>query len=146
MREEWSFLVTKLLSQFSLKNKRFIDIGCGDGIQCFTAYQLGATYIVGIDNNLQILHQCQQYKKYPIIFQYGNLNDNIEEQFDFIIINLPQPILDELLWNGLDKNLNNNSILLFSYPKGATLNLEKYRIIDCIRGEYYNAYAIKEDK
>lgn len=145
MREEWSILVTDLLKRFNLQNKSFIDIGCGDGIQCFTAYQLGASYIVGIDNNFKQLYLCkQQFNNYSIKFQYGNLNNNINEQFDFIVINLPQPILDELLWMGINKNLNNNTILLFSYPKEATLNLEKYQIINYIEGQNYNAYALKE--
>lgn len=146
MREEWSVLVTKLLKRFNLQNKSFIDIGCGDGIQCITAYQLGASYIVGIDNDFKQLHLCkQQFSNYPMKFYYGNLNNSINEKFDYIVINLPQPILDELLWTGLEKNMNNNSILLFSYPSGATLNLNKYYIMDCISGDQYNAYAIKEE-
>ena len=146
MREEWSILVTDLLKQFNLQNKSFIDIGCGDGIQCFIAYQLGASYIVGIDNSFKALHQCQQYKDYPIKFQYGNLNDNINEQFDFIIINLPQLILDELLWKGLDRNLKDDTILLLSYPSGASFNNDKYKTVNCIKGIGYNAYALKENK
>src|ERR1700730_3340025 len=37
---------------FDLKGKRVLDIGCRDGAQSFAAEQLGASEVIGIDNDL----------------------------------------------------------------------------------------------
>lgn len=40
------------LQGIALKNKRFLDIGCRDGLFCFEAEKAGAREIIGIDNDL----------------------------------------------------------------------------------------------
>jgi 2-polyprenyl-3-methyl-5-hydroxy-6-metoxy-1,4-benzoquinol methylase len=45
-------LVIKHLKTLNLKGKRVLDIGCRDGLFSFTAEQMGAEEVIGIDNDL----------------------------------------------------------------------------------------------
>jgi SAM-dependent methyltransferase len=42
------------LRSIDLKNKRVLDIGCRDGLFCFEAEKLGASEVIGIDNDLSL--------------------------------------------------------------------------------------------
>jgi SAM-dependent methyltransferase len=42
------------LNQLALRGKRVLDIGCRDGLFCFEAERLGASQIVGIDNDISL--------------------------------------------------------------------------------------------
>ena len=45
-------LCMKYLKSLDLKGKRVLDIGCRDGLFSFAAEAMGATEVVGIDNDL----------------------------------------------------------------------------------------------
>lgn len=44
----------RALRSIDLKNKRVLDIGCRDGLFCFEAEKLGASEVIGIDNDLSL--------------------------------------------------------------------------------------------
>lgn len=44
--------VTRALEQLSIKGKRVLDIGCRDGLFSLQAESMGATEVIGIDNDL----------------------------------------------------------------------------------------------
>jgi SAM-dependent methyltransferase len=45
-------LVLEALRRMDLRGKRVLDVGCRDGLFCFEAERLGASEVVGIDNDL----------------------------------------------------------------------------------------------
>lgn len=47
-------LVAQILHRTSLRGKRVLDVGCRDGLFCFLAERLGASEVVGIDNDLSV--------------------------------------------------------------------------------------------
>lgn len=46
-----------------LKNKTFIDIGCGSGLYSLAAYQLGASRIISFDADKDSVHCCEYLKQ-----------------------------------------------------------------------------------
>lgn len=47
-------LCMKYLQSLNLKGKRVLDIGCRDGLYAFAAEKLGASEVIGIDNDLSV--------------------------------------------------------------------------------------------
>jgi SAM-dependent methyltransferase len=50
--DEYVKHITNVMKRFDFKGKRVLDIGCRDGAQSFMAEQLGASEVIGIDNDL----------------------------------------------------------------------------------------------
>ena len=46
--------IHQLLQSLDLKGRRFLDIGCRDGLFSFEAEKLGASEVIGIDNDLSL--------------------------------------------------------------------------------------------
>ena len=47
-------VVLRSLRSLDLRGKRVLDIGCRDGLFCFEAEKMGASEIIGIDNDLSV--------------------------------------------------------------------------------------------
>jgi predicted RNA methylase len=50
--DEFVDRVVAVMKLFDFKGKRVLDIGCRDGALSFAAEQLGATEVIGVDNDL----------------------------------------------------------------------------------------------
>lgn len=79
-------IIPKLLSKN--KNLKFLEIGCGSGIQLQTALEAGIKKenIIGADVNVNAVNSC---KKLGFICMKSNLFSNINNLFDLIIFNPP---------------------------------------------------------
>ena len=90
---EDSFLLADNLLR--MKNKSFLDVGCGSGIQSISAASKGASTITLIDVNQIALQNAQQnLKKYfpaiPVKSIQSNLFEKMKkEKFDVIAFNPP---------------------------------------------------------
>lgn len=89
-------LSTKILLDFikplDLKNKTFLELGCGSGIISLFASKKGATVLASDINEtaLNFLDENAKENKLSITTMYSNLFDSIENiVFNYIIINPP---------------------------------------------------------
>lgn len=88
-------LSTKILlnyiNSFHLKNKTFLELGCGSGVISLLAAKKGAIVTATDINNiaLEYLKKNAADNKLHISIQNSDLFDNVIQNFDFIIINPP---------------------------------------------------------
>jgi len=87
-----SDILKKIIPEMSKKNKnknlKFLEIGCGSGIQLQTAMEAGVKKenILGADINDNAVKHC---KKLGFNSVYSNLFQNIKGNYDLIIFNPP---------------------------------------------------------
>jgi SAM-dependent methyltransferase len=81
--DEYVNRVIAVMKRFDFKGKRVLDIGCRDGAQSFAAEQLGASEVVGIDNDLSngLVEFLIPFKQSRVKAYQCNLNDLSREQF-----------------------------------------------------------------
>jgi len=89
-------LSTKILldfiSKLNLKDKTFLELGCGSGIISLFASKKGAIVTASDINKtaLEYLEKASEENKLEVECVYSNLFENLEEKhFDYIIINPP---------------------------------------------------------
>jgi 2-polyprenyl-3-methyl-5-hydroxy-6-metoxy-1,4-benzoquinol methylase len=88
--DEYVNRVIAVMKRFDFKGKRVLDIGCRDGAQSFAAEQLGASEVVGIDNDLSngLTDFLIPFKRSKVKAYQRNLNDLSREQsgeFDLVV-------------------------------------------------------------
>lgn len=91
-------LVCKAMFDMDLKNKTVLDMGCGTGILAILSKKLGATKIVGIDNDAwsveNSLENCAANNAKDIQIKLGDAQTlNAYSVFDIITANINKNIL-----------------------------------------------------
>jgi SAM-dependent methyltransferase len=81
--DEYVNRVITAMRSFDFKGKRVLDIGCRDGAQSFAAEQLGASEVIGIDNDLSdgLTNFLIPFKGSKVKALECNLNDLSRQQF-----------------------------------------------------------------
>jgi len=82
---EDSYLLEKIVKKYA-KNKSFLDIGAGSGIQSKAALESGAKSILAVDINPEAV---QIIKNKDIKVKLSNLFSNVKGKFDLIAFNPP---------------------------------------------------------
>lgn len=88
---EDSFLLKRAVEKFS-REKKFLDIGAGSGIQAITAKKAGALSITAVDINREVI---EHLRKAGIRAIKSDLFEKIKERFDLIAFNPPYLPFDE---------------------------------------------------
>jgi SAM-dependent methyltransferase len=88
--DEYVNRVITVMKRFDFKRKRVLDIGCRDGAQSFAAEQLGASEIIGIDNDLSdgLTDFLIPFKDSKVRAFQCNVNDLSRQQvgeFDIVV-------------------------------------------------------------
>ncbi len=82
---EDSFMLEKAVRKFS-KNKSFLDMGAGSGIQAKSALEAGASSVLAADINEKVV---EKLKEQGINAIKSDLFSNIKTKFDIITFNPP---------------------------------------------------------
>lgn len=82
---EDSYLLEKYVKKYS-KNKSFLDMGSGSGIQIKSALSAGASYVLASDINQEVINKLKSENFNAI---QSDLFKNIKEKFDIIAFNPP---------------------------------------------------------
>lgn len=112
-------LCVSLIEKYLQPCGRFLDIGCGSGILMLAAAKLGASFVVGVDNDaLATGITCKNMvlngfdsERYQAIT--GHLAHDVSGVFDFAAANILAPVIKELLPD-LPKKLKKGGIAVFS--------------------------------
>ncbi|MDP1695568.1 MAG: DUF2431 domain-containing protein [archaeon] len=83
--DEDSYLLEKYVKKYS-KNKSFLDMGSGSGIQAKAAISAGASSVLASDINKEAV---ENLKSQGINAIHSNLFKNIKSKFDIIAFNPP---------------------------------------------------------
>ena len=88
-----SDILSKELSKLLKKNPilKFLEMGCGSGINLATAKSVGVKNITGVDINKKAVEQC---KKLGFDCMASDLFENVKGKFDVIAFNPPYLPLD----------------------------------------------------
>lgn len=93
----------------TLRGKSFLDVGCNAGFFCEAAFRAGASQVIGIDQNEEIISSAQN--RYPhISFQATDWHNLPETLFDVVILLSAlhyaddQEALIDLLMQRVEKN------------------------------------------
>lgn len=112
-------LCVSLIEKYLQPGDRFLDIGCGSGILMLAAAKLGASFVVGVDNDaLATGITCENmrlngfdHERYQAVT--GHLAHDVSGVFDFAAANILAPVIKELLPD-LPKKLKKGGIAVFS--------------------------------
>lgn len=92
-----TWLMTKSLFEFDLKDKSVLDMGCGTGILAIAAKKRGARQVVGIDiDEWSITNSIENEEMNEvdgILWIQGNVNEIPKTEFDFIFANINKNVL-----------------------------------------------------
>ena len=97
----------------------FLDVGTGSGILMLAAAKMGATRLVGVDNDDIAVQVGQENMRLNRIdpgtyqFRSGHLAESIKQRFDFITANILFDVVMELI-DTIHNNLTRNGILVCS--------------------------------
>jgi SAM-dependent methyltransferase len=108
--------INEILKQANLKpNKKFIDLGCGDGRVVQQAVQLYKVKGTGIDINPIVLLKAKFIAKIKKIsninYKRGNIFKTNLNEYDYIYLFLMPKLINELE-NKLNNALKNNSTII----------------------------------
>jgi len=109
---EDSLLLKNYLENMRLKDKKFLDMGTGSGIQALTAAEKGAE-VTAVDINPEAVDYTEkraEEKGLSVNVFCSDLFRDVEQKFDVIVFNPPylkgeEGIGDEEIWRGGDKGL-----------------------------------------
>ncbi|CCD63294.1 Methyltransferase domain-containing protein [Caenorhabditis elegans] len=62
------------LLKYNLKDKKVLDIGCGNGLNSTTFLQWGARKVVGFDNSQEMIENCKNLHKSSEQSSFHHLN------------------------------------------------------------------------
>lgn len=86
-----SFLLEEQVKKLS-KNKKFLDMGTGSGIQAIAAANSGAVKVVAVDIDKEAVKEAKTKGVYAI---KSDLFQNVKGKFDVIVFNPPYLPFDE---------------------------------------------------
>lgn len=142
---------TKLAGQFLKKYLKpgmsVLDLGCGSGILSILARKLGASYVLGVDNDKIAVEVAQENVELNevdnVIIKESDLLKNVEGKFDLIVSNIIAEVLIEAL-KDIEKHLKKDGLVILSGIINSKLDLFKdYNVIDHRRKGEWNSIVIK---
>lgn len=119
----------------NLKNKKILDLGCGDGNMSEYFIKKGAKKVVGIDVSTNMIEEAKKNNKYDNVEYYLMKMENISkitEKFDLVYSSLAFHYVKD--YNKLLKNiyslLKTNGILLYSQesPLNTSIIIDKSKM------------------
>ncbi|MFZ4545142.1 MAG: 50S ribosomal protein L11 methyltransferase [Saprospiraceae bacterium] len=114
---ETTHMVIQQMRDIDFKDKSVFDYGCGTGILAILAAKLGATRVVGVDNEFPAFESTEENAKINatphIEAIFGTLKDVKAEGFDVILANINRNIIVSSL-AVLHQKLNPGGLLLMS--------------------------------
>lgn len=119
----------------SLKNKKILDLGCGDGNMSTYFMENGAKKVVGIDISKNMIEVANKNNKYPNAEYYTLKMENIsklKEKFDIVYSSLAFHYVKD--YNKLLKDINRllkvNGVLIYSQesPVNTAIIIDKSKI------------------
>lgn len=142
---------TKLAGQFLKKYLKpgmsVLDLGCGSGILSILARKLGASYVLGVDNDKIAVEVAQENVELNevdnVVIKESDLLKNVEGKFDLIVSNIIAEVLIEAL-KDIEKHLKKDGLVILSGIINSKLDLFKdYNVIDHRRKGEWNSIVIK---
>lgn len=110
------------LEKYASPEMKVIDIGCGSGILSIAAARLGASQILGVDNDPTTIPSAQRNAQLnglgqQIIFEQGTHTDVLSRQDNLnhagiVLANILAPVLIAMLESGLAETLDPGGILI----------------------------------
>ncbi|MFA6268520.1 MAG: class I SAM-dependent methyltransferase [archaeon] len=114
----------------SVKNKKILDIGCGDGVNTVALAKKGA-HVIGIDLEPLMINKCKvQYNKVKNVEFFLGKAQNLRmfdpKSFEIVIINMVLPNIEtkkevQRIFLEISRVLKNNGKLIFSDINPASL-------------------------
>ncbi|MBO8139212.1 MAG: 50S ribosomal protein L11 methyltransferase [Thermosipho sp. (in: Bacteria)] len=142
---------TKLAAEF-LKNylkpgMSVLDLGCGSGILSILSRKLGASYVLGVDNDKIAVEVAQENLELNEVdnveIRESNLLEKVEGKFDIIVSNIIAEVLIEAL-NDIEKFLKKDGLVILSGIINSKLDLFKdFDIVDHRRKGEWSSIVIK---
>ena len=147
---ETTKFIMELIIKYGVKNKSVIDIGAGTGILSVLCGKLGARAILALELNRYsmgwIVKNISE-NSINVDVKCNDLTDGIDVKADIVLANLP---VSEQIKNvkTVAKNLNNDGLFIMSWWN--KLKFEDYvkgfKIMECIKGNDYDAYVLKKER
>tara|TARA_B110000503_G_scaffold142571_1_gene239800 strand:- start:203 stop:1126 length:924 start_codon:yes stop_codon:yes gene_type:complete len=114
------------------KNSKALDIGCGDGLFCYTLKKMGFKKIYGFDTDIKVIKSLQKEKGKDLNFfcdNFGNFdkNKNIKNiKFDYVFLHgvLEHSYEPQKLMNKIKNIINKNTKIFIFVPNGETLQMD----------------------
>lgn len=122
--KRYGFVLKQVACYANGRNLTILDIGCGMGRLSFPLAEMGHN-IVGIDEDTELIRQCNEVNKYP---NSSFINMDAHDikgmpQFDVIICAevLEHTTSPKIIVNNIEKILKTNGILILTTPNGYCL-------------------------
>jgi len=114
------------------RNARVLEIGCGDGTECERLFQLGASYVLGIDISEKWITEARK-REIPekLEFLCQDISNPINGEFDLIFGRAILHHVDHrsVLWTLYKCNLVQGGTLLFVEPLGENIIMRVFYFV-----------------
>ena len=127
-------LMLKLLERHVEGRTRILDLGTGTGVLAIAASKLGASEVVGLDNDDWSFDNAREnvemnHVQESVSIVLGDLDDIIIDNFEMILANIQRNVLLQLM-EGMTKRLTPGGILILS----GLLTSDEETMINAIHG------------
>lgn len=140
-------LAGEMLKKYLKPGMKVLDLGCGSGILSILAKKLGASKVVGVDNDkiaVEVANENIELNKISDVeIKESDLLKNVKGKFDLIVSNIIAEILIEAL-KKMPEYLEDGGIVILSGIIDSKLDLFKnLNIIEHRRSGEWNSLVIK---